>query len=135
MVTTPECRPVGAVPVCRSDELWDGEMACFRVRDAAILLIKLDGRFYAYQAGCPHQGVALVEGELDGERLTCRAHLWQFDAATGQGVNPKGARLKGFPVHVVAEQVLVEVERGGVTVEAGSPASAPGPALRTQGAT
>ncbi|MEA2776593.1 MAG: toluene monooxygenase system ferredoxin subunit [Acetobacteraceae bacterium] len=133
MVTSVQTQPLGAVAVCRSDELWDGEMASFPVGDTIIILVKLNGQFHAYRAHCPHQGVALVEGELDGGRLTCRAHRWQFDAATGQGVNPKGARLKGFPVHVVAGQVLVEVARGGVDVEAGPSASVPGPAWRTQG--
>lgn len=109
VVTTAESRPVRGVAVCGSDELWDGEMACFRVGETGILLVKLGGRFYAYEARCPHQGVALMEGELDGEVLTCRAHQWQFEVTTGQGVNPKGVRLKGFPVHVVAGQVLVEV--------------------------
>jgi nitrite reductase/ring-hydroxylating ferredoxin subunit len=99
----------GAVAVCAADELWDGEMACFRVGDAAVLLVKRARQFLAYQAHCPHQGVPLAEGELEGDVLTCRAHRWQFDAATGQGVNPRSTRLKRFPVQVVAGRVLVDV--------------------------
>jgi toluene monooxygenase system ferredoxin subunit len=110
MLKLAESRPV---EVCGVDELWDGEMACFRVGDAAVLLLKLDGRFHAYQGHCPHQGVALAEGELDGGLLTCRAHRWQFDAVTGQGVNPRSARLKRFPVRVAERKVSVEIEFGG----------------------
>jgi nitrite reductase/ring-hydroxylating ferredoxin subunit len=53
------------VEVCSVEDLWEGEMQCFRVRNSAILLLKLDGRFRAYQGRCPHQGVALVEGDFD----------------------------------------------------------------------
>ena len=134
MVTAGPALPLGTAAVCRDDELWDGEMACFRVGDTTVMLIKLNGRFHAYQARCPHQGVALVEGELDGDLLMCRAHRWQFDAATGKGINPRGARLEGFPVHVVAGQVLIEVNYGGVTDERGPPARDPDPAFPTQGA-
>src|SRR5260370_42682662 len=109
MLKLAESRPVTAVEVCGVDELWDGEMACFRVGDAAILLLKLDGRFHAYQGPCPHQGVALAEGELDGGLLPCRAHRWQFDAASGQGVNPRSAHLKRFPVHVAERKVSIEI--------------------------
>lgn len=117
MVKLAESPPGSTVEVCGVDELWDGEMACFRVGDAAVLLLKLDGRFHAYQGHCPHQGVALAEGELEGGLLTCRAHRWQFDAASGQGVNPRNARLKRFPVHVVERKVSIEVEPGAANDE------------------
>jgi nitrite reductase/ring-hydroxylating ferredoxin subunit len=109
MVKLAESRPAAAVELCNADELWDGEMACFRVGGAAVLLVKLDGRFHAYQGRCPHQGVALVEGELDGGLLTCRAHRWQFDAASGRGVNPGSAHLKRFAVHMVGRMVSIEM--------------------------
>jgi nitrite reductase/ring-hydroxylating ferredoxin subunit len=73
------------VEVCSVEDIWEGEMQSFCVRDAAILLLKLDGRFRAYQGRCPHQGVALVEGDLEGAILTCRAHHWQFQRLEWRG--------------------------------------------------
>jgi nitrite reductase/ring-hydroxylating ferredoxin subunit len=99
-----------AVEVCDADRLWDGEMAHFCIGRTSILLLRLDGRFHAYQAHCPHLGVALADGELDGVVLTCSAHRWQFDAANGQGVNPRSACLRRFPVRVVGQKVVVECE-------------------------
>jgi nitrite reductase/ring-hydroxylating ferredoxin subunit len=117
MVNFVEPRRIRAVEVCGADELWDGEMEPFCVNNSDILLLKLDGQFHAYQGHCPHQGVALADGELIGGLLTCPAHRWQFDAANGQGVNPRSAHLKCFPVHVVGRKVLVEVEPGGDNVD------------------
>ena len=110
MVKLAEARHTSAVEICGADQLWDGEMECFRAGDTTILLLKINGQFRAYQGHCPHQGAALVEGELEGGLLTCTAHGWQFDATSGQGVNPKSAHLKCFPVHVVERKVLIEVE-------------------------
>jgi toluene monooxygenase system ferredoxin subunit len=113
MLTLAQSPPAGPVAVCGVDDLWDGEMACFRIGDTAVLLLKLGGRFHAYQGQCPHQGVALAEGEFDDGLLTCRAHRWQFDAATGQGVNPRSAHLKRFPVRVVDGMVSIDVALDG----------------------
>ncbi len=117
MVKLAEAQHTSAVEICGSDHLWDGEMGCFSAGNTAILLLKINGQFHAYQGHCPHQGAALAEGEFDGGLITCSAHRWQFDATNGQGVNPKSARLKCFPVHVVERKVLIEVKLGGVNVE------------------
>ena len=80
--------------------LWDGEMEAFDVGDAEVLLVKIDGQLHAYDGTCPHQGQSLVEGELEGTVLTCRAHEWQFDVKTGESVNPKGERLTRHDIRV-----------------------------------
>jgi nitrite reductase/ring-hydroxylating ferredoxin subunit len=117
MVELAEARHISAVEICGADQLWDGEMECFRAGDTAILLLKINGQFHAYQGHCPHQGAALAEGELDGGLITCAAHRWQFNATNGLGVNPRSARLKCFPVHVVERTVWIEVELGGAVAE------------------
>jgi toluene monooxygenase system ferredoxin subunit len=109
----PGPRQPNLVEVCGVEDVWDGEMECFRVHDTAILLLNLDGQFRAYQGRCPHQGVALVEGHLDGTILTCRAHHWQFDALNGRGINPRQARLKRFRTEIVGGRVLVDVDPSG----------------------
>jgi nitrite reductase/ring-hydroxylating ferredoxin subunit len=117
MVTPADARHIGAVEICGVDQLWDGEMQCFRAGDTPILLLKINGQFHAYQGRCPHQGAVLAEGELEGGLLTCIAHRWQFDATNGQGVNPKSARLKSFPVRVIERKVVIEVEHDAVDAE------------------
>jgi nitrite reductase/ring-hydroxylating ferredoxin subunit len=99
-----------AVELCDVEGLWDGEMESFGIGELTVLLLKLDGHFHAYQGQCPHQRVDLAEGELVGGIITCRAHGWQFDAADGRGVNPRGICLKRFPVRVQGGKVLIELE-------------------------
>jgi toluene monooxygenase system ferredoxin subunit len=78
------------------DDLWEGDMTAVTVDGEAVLLVNLDGNVLAYSNRCPHQASALDEGDLDGDTLTCAKHLWEFNAATGRGINPDNVQLRGF---------------------------------------
>ncbi len=85
-------------------------MAAFEVDGREVLLVHLPGGdVRAIQAICPHQAQPLVEGELRGCVLTCRAHRWEFDVATGKSVNPEGEEVRVFPVQVENDEVWVDV--------------------------
>ena len=83
-------------------------MESFDVGDAEVLLVKVGGQIQAYDGVCPHQSQSLVEGELEGGVLTCRAHEWQFDVRTGEGVNPRDTCLRRHDVRVTSDG-MVEV--------------------------
>jgi nitrite reductase/ring-hydroxylating ferredoxin subunit len=100
-------RAAGYERVCDEGELWDGEMAAFNVAGEEVLLVRLDGCYRAYQGACPHQSVRLAEGALEGATLTCRGHLWQFDARSGRGINPIASRLACYAVKIEAGSVWV----------------------------
>ena len=70
------------------DDLWEGDMTAVLVDGEPVLLVNVDGTVRAYSNQCPHQASALDQGDLDGETLTCAKHLWEFNAATGAGINP-----------------------------------------------
>jgi toluene monooxygenase system ferredoxin subunit len=94
-----------------ANELWEGELAAVPAGGGPVLLVRLSGgELRAYQASCPHQGNALADGEFDGRFLTCAAHCWKFDLATGRGVNPAAATLARFPVCVRDDHIFVELE-------------------------
>ena len=95
------------VLVCSEDELWDGEIDAVDLPQGRVLLSRFEGVYRAYQGRCPHQSVQLVEGTLDGARLTCRGHNWVFDLMTGEGVNPRRACLARYPVEVREGDVYV----------------------------
>lgn len=98
--------------ICTLDDVWEGEMAGFTCGDGTpVLLVVLEGgEVKAYQGHCPHQEIELAEGTLDGTLLTCAAHLWQFDVATGAGVNPASCRLAEYETKVVGDEVMVDVD-------------------------
>lgn len=97
--------------VCTLDDLWEGEMESFDVDGHDILLVCAEGGdIKAFQGICPHQDIPLVDGTFDGKKVICRAHLWQFDACTGKGINPADCALAEYPVKVDGDDVLVQTE-------------------------
>ncbi len=85
-------------------------MAAVRVGGADLLLVNLGGgEVRAYEDRCPHAGARLSEGELRGATLRCAAHLWEFDARTGSGVNPRSCALRRYAARVVDGVVMVRL--------------------------
>jgi toluene monooxygenase system ferredoxin subunit len=92
------------VRVAALEELWTGEPASRQ----GVLLLRRGDTVLAYEDRCAHLGVALSEGRLEGDTLTCSAHEWTYDVRTGRGINPASACLKAFPVRIEDGQVWVD---------------------------
>jgi len=98
------------VRVMPSDDLWEGDVKTATVGDQDVMLVRLPGgEVRAYQGDCPHQGMVFTNDDFDGEILTCSAHRWTFDLATGCGLNPKTCCLDCFPVSIRNEAIYVKV--------------------------
>jgi len=92
------------------DELWEGDLVSVRIGGQKVMLFRVPGgEVRAYHAACPHQATDLTEGELEGNRLTCAAHHWTFDLASGCGINPADAFLIRYPVSIRGQHVFVAV--------------------------
>jgi toluene monooxygenase system ferredoxin subunit len=96
--------------VAEAANFWPGEKATFLVGNKRLLLIHHGGEIVAYEDRCPHLGAKLSEGCIQGETLTCPAHAWEYDVATGQGINPKEAKLHRYPVRMMAGEIWVDVD-------------------------
>jgi toluene monooxygenase system ferredoxin subunit len=100
----------------KESELWVGELRQVRVERTRVLLLRTDAGVFAYADRCPHLGVPLSTGTLEGSTLTCAAHQFQFEASTGEGINPSCLRLHPFPV---------QCKDGGIWVDLSRPVAAP----------
>ena len=96
--------------VAELDDLWDGEMASCRAGGRRIVLVRLGDAVRAYEDRCAHMGVALSEGQLDQQVITCTAHHYQYDALTGRGINPASVCLTRFPVRIDGGAIWVDGE-------------------------
>ena len=95
--------------VCTLDDVWEGEMRVLTAGDVEVLVVNTAAGVRAYHPRCPHQAVALIDGSFDDGVITCSAHRWRFDAATGAGVNPKRCALVAYAVDVDGEDVYVDL--------------------------
>jgi toluene monooxygenase system ferredoxin subunit len=113
-LTNPSATVETWISVMRADDLWEGEMVGVRTGDADVLLVRLGpDEIHAYDNHCPHAGTRLSTGHLTPAtgKLLCATHQWEFDARTGQGINPRVCNLHRYPVKIVGGDVLVQLDR------------------------
>ena len=103
-------------------DLSNGEMMTVQVGGRKVLLARVDDRFYATAARCPHWGGPLPEGTLSGPRLLCPWHKGTFDVRSGGLLEPPPLDdIASYPVRVEGEYVYVESEK---TARAAGPEAA-----------
>jgi nitrite reductase (NADH) small subunit len=95
--------------VAAVDALPAGECGEYVAGDRIVALFNVEGKFYALDGICPHQGGPLGKGFLDGCIVTCPWHGFQFDVTTGQHQTSKSLVHPSFPVKVEDGGVWVEV--------------------------
>lgn len=97
--------------LCSLSDLKAGEMREFDHDGHQILVVwPEDNSPRAFQALCLHEGIPLVDGDLDGLVLTCAAHMWEFDATTGENLMPGKGCLAIYPLRIEGSDVMVDVE-------------------------
>src|SRR5262245_10264270 len=69
-----------------------------------------DGRIFATDNRCPHEGYPLAEGSLNPENcvLTCNWHNWKFEISTGENVSGED-QLNVYRTKQMDGEVWVEI--------------------------
>jgi 3-phenylpropionate/trans-cinnamate dioxygenase ferredoxin subunit len=87
------------VRVCASDELLPGESRVAWDGDTPILVVNLDGGYYALEDKCSHEDFELSVGSIDGDQIECTLHGARFDLRSGEALcAPAYAPVAKFPV-------------------------------------
>ncbi len=90
------------------DDIPDGGTKLFRHYDKRIALFRTRKGVFAVDNRCPHEGYALVRGEVKGDVLTCEWHNWKFRLADGACLFG-GENVRSYPVEIRGSQVFVDV--------------------------
>jgi nitrite reductase/ring-hydroxylating ferredoxin subunit len=96
---------IRTVPV---DSIPDRGGRLFTYFDKRLALFRTPKGVFATDNRCPHQGYALVRGDVKDGVLTCAWHNWKFDLADGRCVFG-GENVRSYPVRVVGGTVEVDV--------------------------
>jgi 3-phenylpropionate/trans-cinnamate dioxygenase ferredoxin subunit len=65
-----------------------GDFAQVELADALIAVFNVDGRFYAIDDICTHDGGGLAGGAVDGDQVICPRHGARFCLRTGAALTP-----------------------------------------------
>lgn len=90
-------------------DLPPGTGKAFKVAGRELAVFNADGRVFAIDNICPHDGAPLAEGTLEGTVITCPWHAAEFDITSGKVLAPPAAEdLRSYPVFVNAGTIEVE---------------------------
>jgi nitrite reductase/ring-hydroxylating ferredoxin subunit len=70
--------------VANKDDLKEGDMLKVEANGKQIVLSMVEGKVYAIDEVCTHEGGPLDEGELNGYDLKCPWHYAVFDVRDGK---------------------------------------------------
>ncbi len=104
------------VHVANTSDLRDGQMKEVSIGETRILLARVNNRFHAVSATCPHYGAPLAEGVLCGTRIVCPWHHAVFNVVNGGLEEPPALDgLTRYDVHVEGERILVDMAEPAAT--------------------
>ena len=95
------------VTAARVGDVAPGTGKAVVVGEREIALFNVEGRYYALDNTCPHQGGPLAEGWLDGAVVTCPWHAWTFKLSDGKMTLGDFACVDTFDVRVEGDDIRV----------------------------
>lgn len=95
------------VTAARVGDVAPGTGKAVVVGEREIALFNVEGRYYALDNTCPHQGGPLAEGWVDGAAVTCPWHAWTFKLSDGKMTLGDFARVDTFDVRVEGDAVRI----------------------------
>ena len=100
------------VQVARVSEIQPGERQSFWISSQRVMVLNIDGKFYAVDESCPHRECSMAEGKLNGKVITCPCHYAQFDLETGEVLvqptsNPPSFELPVHQVKIENDNIMV----------------------------
>lgn len=102
---------MGKIIVGKTSDISPGKMQKVTADGKEILVVNIDGNYFAMNDTCTHAGASLADGKLDGPILTCDWHGAKFDCKTGKlhAFPAKIKDLDSYKVVVESDNIFLEI--------------------------
>jgi nitrite reductase/ring-hydroxylating ferredoxin subunit len=74
------------IDVAGATDVAEGKTQVVTAGKLSLVLTRLKGKVYAFQNKCPHLGLSLARGKIEGTAIRCPWHGARFDIATGENL-------------------------------------------------
>ncbi|XDD52704.1 Rieske (2Fe-2S) protein [Leptospira sp. WS4.C2] len=92
-------------------EVGEGRLVVVKTRHFNVVVTQVEGKYYAFEDSCTHDGEEISCGKLEGCVITCPRHFAKFDVRSGEVLAlPATEPLVIFPVRVVGDDLEVDLE-------------------------
>ncbi|GIW88878.1 MAG: (2Fe-2S)-binding protein [Isosphaeraceae bacterium] len=99
----------GYQTVAKVGEIPEGQGRVYEVGGRLIAVFLDEGKYYAIDDACPHQGAPLSDGIVFDKSVTCTWHGWRFSLETGKHLEGSRCRVATYPVRVEGDEIQVQV--------------------------
>tara|TARA_Y100000782_G_scaffold103793_1_gene122263 strand:- start:1339 stop:1647 length:309 start_codon:yes stop_codon:yes gene_type:complete len=101
---------MGRIIVAKTNEIKPNQIKQVSIDGKDIVVINIDGNYFAINDTCTHAGGSLSEGKVEGSIITCDWHGAQFDCKSGKLVKfpAKINDLESYNVVIESDTIFVE---------------------------
>jgi len=97
------------IKVAETTEVPPSKMKKVTVDGKEILIVDVEGKYYAIGNKCTHRGGDLSKGSLSGKVVKCPRHGAKFDVTTGEvATGPAKKSEPTFEVRVEGKNILIK---------------------------
>jgi nitrite reductase (NADH) small subunit len=100
------------VTVAKVGDVREGESIIVEVNKKDVAIFFVGGKYYAIDDMCPHAGASLSGGTVEDGIVTCPWHAWRFRLTDGAWADNPRVKTGCYQVHVVGEDVQLELPTG-----------------------
>lgn len=86
-----------------------GEAKEFACGGRMICVANINGVISAMDNVCLHRGGPLGQGVIQGNKIVCPWHGWQWDATTGEAGHNPNFKVAVYPCKIENGELLVEI--------------------------
>ena len=96
--------------VGRTTDIISGQMKKISSDENEIVIININGDYFAIDDTCTHAGGSISEGKLDDSTIICDWHGAQFDCKNGKLLKfpAKINDLKSYKIIIESDKIFVE---------------------------
>ncbi len=91
------------------ESLRPGDRVVIEAEGRRVAVFNDQGTLRAIDDACAHKGSTLADGVVRNGVVTCAAHLWRFDLATGARIDAPGYTQETFSVTTEDDVVVVDI--------------------------
>lgn len=92
-----------------TNEISEGGVKEVFAEGNILVLAMVDDNYFVMDGICAHQGGPLGKGKLDGCRLTCPWHGWQYDIQSGKQLLSEVIAQKTYRTRVLNDTIQVQL--------------------------
>lgn len=94
--------------VGKSTDVGEKQGVEFLVGSDVVAVFRQEGKLYAVDGICAHQGGPIAKGALDKTCVTCPWHGWQYNIENGENILTKRKMLRTFDVREIEGRIEIK---------------------------